>query len=403
MGRTRQRHSSGWIVLEKRAKPQRWVVHWYMSESYCDRRGVLRYKQGSHLLGFKTKDDLPTRAAAQQRWESDRNDILQRKATRAESKQDLTFEMYVHQEYISQRKSVWNEATRAKLSYYFNLMCADFGDILVRDIDKKRLQLFLNGLAERFCHDTVSGCHTYLKSIFAEAVGQKILQDNPTKMLILPHTRERDTHTISLEDVQRLEDALEGKDKMIFKLFSRCGTRAGEAFAFQWQDLQPDQSLRVQRTYSRGVLKPPKTKKSRKPIYLPGSLYRDLVQLKEVSKDSSPSGWIFPSERKRRRRLGNGEREIEATLKPLDYHNWVNRNLRPVAKKLGIRVNCQIMRRTFATLANDTGGDLKDIQTMMRHTRSATTADIYVQPIPRSVRESMEALDSALSSRPDVQ
>ncbi len=29
-----------------------------------------------------------------------------------------------------------------------------------------------------------------------------------------------------------------------------------------------------------------------------------------------------------------------------------------------------------------------------------TTADIYVQPIPRSVRESIEALDRTLSERP---
>jgi integrase len=227
-----------------------------------------------------------------------------------------------------------------------------------------------------------------------------MVTENPTKTLVLPHTRERDTHTVSFEDVQFLEDALEGRDKVIFKLLSRCGPRAGEAFAFKWQDLQPDQSLRIQRTYSRGELKPPKTKKSRKPIYLPLSLYNDLQQLKIVSNDSSPSGWIFPSERKRRRRLENGQLEASAAVMPLDYHNWVNRNLKPVADKLGIRVNCQIMRRTFATLANDAGGDLKDIQTQMRHARSATTADIYVQPIPRSVRESIEALDKVLSDRP---
>jgi integrase len=149
-------------------------------------------------------------------------------------------------------------------------------------------------------------------------------------------------------------------------------------------------------------LKPPKTKKSRKPIYLPLSLYRDLLQLREVSDDPSPTGWIFPSQRKRRRHLENGELEASASIMPLDYHNWVNRNLKPVADKMGIRVNCQIMRRTFATLANDAGGDLKDIQTQMRHARSATTADIYVQPIPRSVRESMEALDRALSERSET-
>lgn len=158
---------------------------------------------------------------------------------------------------------------------------------------------------------------------FSEALEQRIIAENPTKTLMLPHTRERDTHTIPFEDVQRLEDGLEGRDKVIFRLPSRCGPRAGEAFAFQWQDLQPDQTLRIQRTYSRGELKPPKTKKSRKPIYLPLSLYSDLQQLKEVSKDFSPTGWIFPSERKRRRRLENRELEASATMMPLDYHNWV--------------------------------------------------------------------------------
>ncbi len=81
----------------------------------------------------------------------------------------------------------------------------------------------------------------------------------------------------------------------------------------------------------------------------------------------------------------------------LDYHNWVNRNVKPVAQKLGRRVNCQIMRRTFATLANEVGGDLEDIQAQMRHSRAATTADIYVQPIASSVRRSIEALDVALN------
>ena len=119
-----------------------------------------------------------------------------------------------------------------------------------------------------------------------------------------------------------------------------------------------------------------------------------------VSEDPSPTGWIVPAERKRRRRLETGELAVSASLMPLDYHNWVNRNLRPTADKLGIRVNCQTMRRTFATLANEAGGDLKDIQAQMRHARSATTADICVQPIPRSVRESVEALDRVLLDGP---
>ncbi len=145
---------------------------------------------------------------------------------------------------------------------------------------------------------------------------------------------------------------------------------------------------------------PPKTQKSRKPIYLPTSLYNDLLALRDEAEDQSPSGWIFASARARRRKSQGGEGlESRGVMTP-DY-NWVIRNLKPVAKKLDIRVNCQIMRRTFATLANEVGGDLKDIQAQMRHSRSATTADIYVQPIASSVRRSIEALDLALRTPAD--
>jgi len=342
-----------------------------LSQKVRRQHGVLRYKQGAHVLGFKTKGDLPTKGAAQNRWDAQHDEVIRGARAPSSEAKDPTFQSFLDEEFIPVRRSAWNNATREKLSYYFNLMCSEFGAALLTDIDKKRLQRFLNGMSDRLCHDTVSGCCIYLKAVFAEAVEQKLVAENPTKTLTLPYTRERETYTVPFGDVQRLEDALEGRDKIIFKLLSRCGPRAGETFAFQWHDLQPDQTLRIQRTYSRGELKPPKTKKSRKPIYLPLSLYGDLLQLKEVSCDPSPTGWIFPSERKRRRRLENGELDASASIMPLDYHNWVNRRLKPVADKMGIRVNCQIMRRTFATLANEAGGDLKDIQTQMRHARSA--------------------------------
>lgn len=77
----------------------------------------------------------------------------------------------------------------------------------------------------------------------------------------------------------------------------------------------------------------------------------------------------------------------------------MQRVLRPAATKLGIRVNLQIMRRTFATLANDSGADLKDIQAQLRHSKTSTTADVYVQPIPLSVKHAVEELDRRMRAR----
>lgn len=83
----------------------------------------------------------------------------------------------------------------------------------------------------------------------------------------------------------------------------------------------------------------------------------------------------------------------------MDYHNWIQRVLRPAADKLGIRVNLQIMRRSFAALANDSGAGIKDIQAQLRHSKTSTTADVYVQPIPDSVRLAIEELDRRMRER----
>jgi integrase len=78
--------------------------------------------------------------------------------------------------------------------------------------------------------------------------------------------------------------------------------------------------------------------------------------------------------------------------------NWLNRRVHPIAKKLGIgAVNFQILRRTFAT--NAQGGNLKDVQTHLRHSTVGTTANVYVQAIPESVRKLVNAVaDSVMTS-----
>jgi integrase len=400
MGRIRQTHRDGWIELDKRASPQRWVARWHTDESYTDAKGKLRYRIGRHQLGFKTGQDLPTLSSAKAKWESVRGQVIHNRKP-AVKNLDITLRGFCQEEFIPLRRAGWNDATKDKMEYLFGYLFRAIGDLRITDVTAKHLKYLLEHLATKYSFDTVNGCYVLLRSIFNIAVEEKYvgITDSPTRQLRMPKTRDRDTTICSMEQVQQMEDALSGRDKIIFQVFSRCGTRAGEGFAFQWHDLLPNQTLAVERTYSRGVIKPPKTRKSRKPIALPDSLYQDLMKLKEVAEDPSPAGWIFPSHHTRRRRLANGELEPEAMIRPLDYHNWIQRTLRPAAQKLGIRVNLQIMRRTFATLANDTGANPRDIQAMLRHAKASTTADIYIQPVPRSVRMAVEELDRKIRER----
>jgi hypothetical protein len=57
------------------------------------------------------------------------------------------------------------------------------------------------------------------------------------------------------------------------------------------------------------------------------------------------------------------------------------------------KLNFQILRRTFATLAvGERKGTLKDVQKQLRHARPDTTLENYVKEIPDSVYRMVDAM-----------
>ena len=84
---------------------------------------------------------------------------------------------------------------------------------------------------------------------------------------------------------------------------------------------------------------------------------------------------------------------------PIASENWLKRVLKPVAALLGFAVTLHMFRRGFATLAHASGGTLRDIQEQLRHASAATTANVYVQAVPESVRQTVEKMDRALRKK----
>jgi len=81
----------------------------------------------------------------------------------------------------------------------------------------------------------------------------------------------------------------------------------------------------------------------------------------------------------------------------MDSNNCRNRVLHWLAQKLELpKLTFQVIRRTIATLAQKKG-TVKDIQGVLRHSRTATTTDVYMQEIPESVQKTVDAI-SAISA-----
>ena len=84
----------------------------------------------------------------------------------------------------------------------------------------------------------------------------------------------------------------------------------------------------------------------------------------------------------------------------LDTDNFRKRVLHKLARDLKLpKLTFQVIRRTIATLAQKKG-TVKDVQGLMRHSRTATTTDVYMQEIPESVQSTVNSINMELRQKP---
>jgi len=113
----------------------------------------------------------------------------------------------------------------------------------------------------------------------------------------------------------------------------------------------------------------PKTPRSDSYVYLPSGVQALLQEWRAWRGDSRPEAFIFPSKRDTR------------------YDNYLKRVLKPAQEVVGLEgITHQMLRRSFSTMALDSGASPKDVQGQMRHT-DARMSLYYGRVIPASVKQ----------------
>jgi len=88
---------------------------------------------------------------------------------------------------------------------------------------------------------------------------------------------------------------------------------------------------------------------------LPSGVQALLTQWKAWCGDSRPEAFRFSSKRDT----------------PIRYDNYLKRVLKPAAEAVGLEdITHQMLRRSFSTMALDSGASPKDVQGQMRHTEA---------------------------------
>jgi len=156
------------------------------------------------------------------------------------------------------------------------------------------------------------------------------------------------------------------------------GMRRGEIFGLKWGDIGFERAiLHVRRSYVDGIVGPPKTDSSRKPLPLPPVVLEALLAWKKKSKYTGSEDWVFASD------MSFGKQPYwPGTL-------W-RRNVAPAIERAGItkpNLGWHTLRRSYASLLLSSGASLRVSMGLMRHSTAEMTLQTYAQTVGDEKRD----------------
>ena len=259
----------------------------------------------------------------------------------------------------------------------------EFEDVPLGNFDKFTLQVHLNKLAKTHSRDRVLQMRAYLRDIFAEAADQDFLPKDPARKVRVPaQLRDTDKTTLTWDQLRRVLAALNMQDRLLLELDMTNALRPSELFALRWKCFDTAQStITIQETVYKRKIRPwGKTRRSLATVPIPTRLSEELAAWKNRCPDPSPEAFIFPSQ----------------SGSFLDAANFRHRVLLKLERELGLpKLRFQVIRRTTATLAQKMG-TVKDVQGLLRHSRTATTTYVHMQEIPEGVRATVDSIHREL-------
>ncbi len=377
MGKSYQR---GWVSL----RGKKWYGR-FRKAVYDPVNGTERTKKVTVILGPKAQ---MSKREAQDQLQREMTKVTgQDHSGKAANDSSVDFGWFVRNRYYPLKEATWKEETAKVKKMIIQRDLIDYFDAVpLENFDKFTLQIHLNTLAKTRSKDRVLQIRAYVRDIFSEVVDQDFLSKDPARKIKVPaQLRETDTTTLTWEQLRLVLSRLPLRDRIILELDMTNALRPGELFALKWKCFSHAEStMRLRETVYRGQIRLwGKTKKSLGVVYLARELSDDLWLLKQECSDASSDTFIFPN----------------ADGGFMDPDNYRKRILHKLARDLNLpKLTFQVIRRTIATLAQKKG-TVKDIQALLRHSRSATTTDVYMQEIPESVRAMVEAVSKELRKK----
>jgi ATP-dependent helicase/nuclease subunit A len=284
-----------------------------------------------------------------------------------------------------------------------NYLYPAFANSCLRDLATLEIQRYFSGTRlSTLGQESKDKIRDVLSSILRSAVGYGLLVKNPVEGVRLPTSkrgkRKAKPHITPEQFEQLVNEIPEPYSTMVY-VAVYTGLRVSELVGLRWEDVHTD-SITVDERYCRGDWGEPKSECSNATIGVDRSVIERVESLKSLTvivragrakrhykavKSAQPNDLVFQS-------IKDG--------KPMRDNNVLVRFIKPAARKLGIEfVNWRSLRTSYATWLIEAGANPKDVQGQMRHSRIATTMDIYAQFVPESQQRAISKMSAMVQQR----
>ena len=214
------------------------------------------------------------------------------------------------------------------------------------------------------------------------------LVGNPCAGVEIGRKPRRPVQPLTPEERGKFREAIEGTEhEALWLLLMFTGLSPNEALALGWEHVDLRAGLvRVERTLdckTRELVEDTKRPARRRTVPLAAELRAMLLERQMASGGSGASGLVF---------AGRDGR-------PLDLDNLRSKHFRPAltAAKIDRSVRIYDLRHGFATSGLEAGLDVKDVATLMGHSSTRTTQDVYQHVSGERKREAAKRIAQALS------
>jgi integrase len=242
---------------------------------------------------------------------------------------------------------------------------------------------------------TVEYIHVTLHKALNDAVGDRLINYNPTEGLKLPHKDAEETKALSPEQVSALLRAARGgRLEALYVVALHTGLRRGELLALRWDDVDFEKgTLRVDQSLDQhGAFNAPKREESHRTLRLTPAA---LAALKAHRL------------RQNAERLKAGERWCDNDLvfpntvgRPMNPSNLYRRDFQPLLERAGLGdkgFTFNSLRHTFATTLAASSIHPSTAQKMLGHKDIRMTLAIYTHATDDMQNAAVDAISATFS------